>query len=33
MRGSRTKNEDKAKVIAAKVKSPDITLKEIEKET
>lgn len=33
MRGSRTKNEDKAKVIAAKVKSPDITLQEIQETT
>lgn len=33
MRGSRTKNADKAKVISAKIKNPDITLREIEENT
>jgi len=33
MRGSRTKDIDKANVILAKVKTPDITLQEIQEET
>lgn len=33
MKGSRTKDQDKAKVIEAKVNNPDMTLKEIEEQT
>jgi len=33
MRGSKTKNKKKAKVIEAKIIAPDKTLKEIQKET
>ena len=33
MRGSRTKDEDKKKVIETKINNPDITLREIEEKT
>ena len=33
MRGSRTKDIDKANVIAAKINNPDATLQEIESQT
>ncbi len=33
MRGSKTKNSDKAKVIKSKIKNPDITLWEIQEKT